>query len=362
MSSSNLPKKVTFLNKGTYGCIYHPGINCKGKKENIRYVTKIQENDSVIQNELDISSKIMKIKGYIRYFAPIMKKCAVKIAKPFQDEIKKCDPLNIKSKSDFDNKFILTKLRYLGKTDLSTYITEMFTTKDAPISMHLFKQTHSFLLKSISKLLDAGIIHYDIKGNNIMYDKKANNSIIIDFGMSFTINTLIDYKNDNSVDITKIFFANQTYAFWAIDIHIINYIIKMKMQNSPINKNTIDDIFSVFLYNGKEGGRVENAVFIYAIQGQDVAVRDFTKKYNAFMEQFIGLSGNDVIYYFIDNQTYKTWDSYAIEVTMMTELMKLVFNGLDITDIETDVDYYKMRFQDTIFSMPNERKFLEIFQ
>ena len=80
------------------------------------------------------------------------------------------------------------------------------------------------------------------------------------------------------------------------------------------------------------------------------------------MEQFIGLSGNDVIYYFIDNQTYKTWDSYAIEVTMMTELMKLVFNGLDITDIEIDVDYYKMRFQDTIFSMPNERKFLEIFQ
>ena len=32
-----------FLGQGSYGCVYYPGIDCKGKKNKKTTVTKIQE-------------------------------------------------------------------------------------------------------------------------------------------------------------------------------------------------------------------------------------------------------------------------------------------------------------------------------
>ncbi len=100
---------VHLINQGTYGCIYHPGINCKGKKENIRYVTKIQKNEKTIKNELNIGEKVRKIKGYTRIFAPIIKDCNVSISKSYLEEIKKCKPLKIESSADLANEYLITK-------------------------------------------------------------------------------------------------------------------------------------------------------------------------------------------------------------------------------------------------------------
>ena len=35
--------KSDFLSQGSYGCVYYPGINCKGKKNKKKMITKIQE-------------------------------------------------------------------------------------------------------------------------------------------------------------------------------------------------------------------------------------------------------------------------------------------------------------------------------
>ena len=40
-----------FLGQGSYGCVYYPGIDCKGKKNTKKTVTKVQEINFYSKNE-----------------------------------------------------------------------------------------------------------------------------------------------------------------------------------------------------------------------------------------------------------------------------------------------------------------------
>ena len=57
-----------FLGEGSYGCVYYPGIDCKGKKNKKKTITKIQEINFYSENEKNIGKyikKILKITNYI---------------------------------------------------------------------------------------------------------------------------------------------------------------------------------------------------------------------------------------------------------------------------------------------------------
>ena len=80
------------LGQGTYGCVYHPGINCNHKPLNAKYVTKIHSSEEkTIQNEIAISKKIQTITNYELYFSPILENCDVNLAKVDKEEVEKCD-------------------------------------------------------------------------------------------------------------------------------------------------------------------------------------------------------------------------------------------------------------------------------
>ena len=61
-----------FLGEGSYGCVYYPGITCKGKKNKKNLITKIQEINFYSDNEKN-NGKYIKanIKNYNNY----LKKC-----------------------------------------------------------------------------------------------------------------------------------------------------------------------------------------------------------------------------------------------------------------------------------------------
>ena len=51
-------------------------------------------------------------------------------------------------------------------------------------SLNKVLQTHIYLLNALDKLNRKGIIHFDIKYDNIVYDQTLQAPIIIDFGLS----------------------------------------------------------------------------------------------------------------------------------------------------------------------------------
>ena len=66
-------KELKLIGEGTYGCVFYPGINCKGTIDTPNYVTKLQKNTNSIKNEWTISQRITKLAGYKQFFAPIIK-------------------------------------------------------------------------------------------------------------------------------------------------------------------------------------------------------------------------------------------------------------------------------------------------
>ena len=62
-----------FLGQGSYGCVYYPGIDCKGKKNKKNTVTKVQEINFYSKNEKTVGLFIKKnIKNFKNYFSTII--------------------------------------------------------------------------------------------------------------------------------------------------------------------------------------------------------------------------------------------------------------------------------------------------
>ena len=56
------------LSQGGFGCVYHPGIKCDGKKDKKKYVSKLQINDYTAFNEVEIGEIIKTIPNYHLFF------------------------------------------------------------------------------------------------------------------------------------------------------------------------------------------------------------------------------------------------------------------------------------------------------
>ena len=68
------------LSEGGFGCVYHPGFDCKGKLlETKEFVSKIQKYNKSAVNEIKISNILKTVNGYKNYFAIIVKSCPIDV-------------------------------------------------------------------------------------------------------------------------------------------------------------------------------------------------------------------------------------------------------------------------------------------
>jgi hypothetical protein len=229
------PTETQLINQGSFGCIFKPGIKCDGSIQTDQTkISKIQ-NSNTSQHEIDIGKTIQTIHNYERYFAPIIESCPVVISEIKNDEIKKC---NVISETYPKMSFESNTLLYVGKYTLYEYISNKKLSGIKFIE-YIFK-SHLRILTALNKLNKQNIIHYDLKGNNIMC-KSNGNPIIIDFGISF--NTSEPPNNYSDWFYT---YAPE-YTVWCLDIHIISYIVNKKdWQNMKINMEEINNIIDTF--------------------------------------------------------------------------------------------------------------------
>ena len=168
------PTELKLINSGTFGCIYSPSINCDGKIGSAKYITKIQKSERSILNELHISEKIRNINGYVRYFAPVLKHCNVKIAKDIVNDLKKCEVFEDESTKKIESSsYVSMKTRYVGNRDLKAHILSFAELGKPPAVLYEVLRTHIHLLRALQKLYTKKIVHYDLKYNN--YNNLNNN-------------------------------------------------------------------------------------------------------------------------------------------------------------------------------------------
>jgi len=217
-------KDKTIIGQGAYGCIYKPAIKCDRESE--KYITKVQRLDAISKNEIEIGKKVKQLKNFDRYFAPIEKTCPLNISKVGKVHIERCDIWNNK------NVFISNQIRYAGNNTLHTALLKYYKQNEKMFEKITVK-TIMQLLHGLDKLNKHGIIHMDIKENNIMVKDTQPEPTIIDFGLSF---------NMNKFDKNETFFMYvYDYSPWTIDQTMISYMLN-KIKNINENKITKSEI------------------------------------------------------------------------------------------------------------------------
>ena len=342
---------MNLLDEGGYGCVYYPGISCNGKKEMPKFITKIQKVNDTFKNEHFISEKIRKIKGYTKHFAPIIKVCPVKLTKFNIHEIRQCSKLSTETKSQIEGpKYVSSKIRYVGKRNIGDYL-QSYVNRTHSIAEVLY--THVYLLKGIRELNRIGIIHYDLKYDNIMYDDTLKIPIIIDYGLSIYTPELspINYKKE--------FFAFVAYSYWCIDIVICSYIFqKIKYERSKtakITKGELEMIYDVFVSSSYGEQTHTNALFTLATL-RDSDYEKFRETYMTYFGEFVGKSWFELYEHLIKYSN--TWDNYSLSMVYLIELdnlHQLYPKTYEKLSTLPSFSKYINLLEKTIFSMPTER-------
>ena len=348
--------ELKLINDGTYGCVFHPGLTCKGKKESLKYITKIQMNKRSIKNELRVSEKIKRIEGYARFFAPVLKDCVVRIAKEHSSEMLKCGVFDKDANEALSRSYVSTKIRFVSDMDLSKYL--LFNVKPARFLSELWR-THSYLLKAIHKMTSNGIVHYDLKDNNIMFDSALNLPIIIDYGLSFL---KTDLKSDN---LESIFFVFADYNYWCIDIiacsFIFNEVGYERSKIDTVREHELLEIYKVFLYGTNHvstQGKLANLSFEFHSDNSSETLDDFKMKYMKYFGRFLGKTWWSVyeeLIKFVD-----TWDNYsaaAIYTILLRDARRANKSLYDkvIGKNRERAERYINGLKRIIYAMPNER-------
>lgn len=167
------------MDNGTYGCIYHPGIQCTDEKDMVSKVV----NSKISHRELEICSIVRKIPQYKKHFIPIETSCVVSAKK-----IKACKVL----------------------TPAKTFVVMNMPFKKS-LSEEFGLDHYIELLPSIELLIHYKVVHFDIKYENIIFTPRP---LLIDFGISLNIREL---------KLSDFYFYRPEYFMWPIDVHLLGY-------------------------------------------------------------------------------------------------------------------------------------------
>lgn len=330
MDNLDKSEKIKLLSQGSYGCVYRPGLNCQKKVESDKFVRKIQEKDTNAMKEIDIGKKIKNIKNYQHFFAPIISSCPVSISSIEKDEIKNCKIFN-----DTKSKYVSNKIIYVGNETLEQFLLYLYESNPNNF-FRLFINTHIDILDAISLLNDNNIIHMDIKENNILFNKKMNKPILIDFGLSFDKNDI----NDKNIGIPFYIFAS--YTPWCFDIYVINYPIH-KLNETDWKTEIVTEIHIKTICDSFID---DNKLFKELFDDKDLNM--FKEKSFTYMKSFIGKDWKTTVFELL--KFSNTWDNYSVSIMYL-----IIFRNIFDTDsFPFFIEYFEL-LKTNLFSIPSER-------
>lgn len=236
------------LGQGSYGCVYYPGFNCRGKfNKNKNYITKIQINSKATKNEINMSKTIKKlIPNYSHYFNVIYKNCSTNLNKiENADEISSCEPiydhLSISSYNTKKNNIVLTYNRKIDGITIGKLSKKLFNLDyDEGYIIKLIHTIYIKLNKSLDILANANIVHNDLHHSNIMIREKDNKPIIIDFGLGYHKTEKFTETFDNMLYSSNFKPERDHDNF---DKHIIRFLIE-KINNKDRNMSYLSSIIN----------------------------------------------------------------------------------------------------------------------
>ena len=288
------------LSEGGFGCVFNPSLNCDGNIESEKYVSKIQRNDNSAKNEIKIGKILLSIKEYKSHFAPIISYCNIDIGEIKDKDKNKC----MLFKKRKTNNYVMMRLDYVDGMEFLQYMVK--NANSVQIINNIIN-SYNHLLRGLSMLVNKKIIHYDLKGSNILYSERKKIPLIIDFGLSINMND-IDKLNLNEIFYT---YAPQYYV-WPLEVHYLGLLFNV---NKEPTLEELKNLAKIYVENNKGINKIFSPKFL---KRYEKSCLDQLKLYNQM--KF------DERVKFLMNY-WDTWDNYALSITYLRFLRYLAING-----------------------------------
>lgn len=338
-----MKEKLDFLSEGTYGCAFKKE---EPKKAPTKVIVKIQKYTPGAKREDDIGKLIRKIPKYSLYFAPILQTSVITLGEVDDNEIKKCTIVT--GEENIKSRYVTNRIRYAGKNSLGDFILNTFE-KTPKLFLRTFFATYFDMLYNVNLLNTNGVIHFDLKENNVMYDEAHERPVLIDFGMSLIVGQI-------EPKMYREFFFTYGYDYppWCFEISIISYAVnklsgdldKEIVSEDEVNKlcDNFSNINPIFLNDGATG---HHDIF------NEAERTAYNQRLKEYMRPFIGATWSSTVQ--ANLKTIQTWDIYAVHVMFLLLLFHVHIDEYN-TETFTLIQNFVQKLKREICAMPNERK------
>ena len=279
-----IEKPPAVIGEGTYGCVHRPSLRC-GNKAKINYDGKISKlgKKKHINEEIAEYATIARVDKTNFFYPGKPNSCPPMRDEPTLEAINECR--DFKSKDIAKYKLLVMKD---GGENLDDYAKSIQSRRsDIPLVRQQMEkfwiEAHRMFL-GITKFLDAGIVHHDLKHKNIVYNEAQNRINFIDFGLMTTVDTIKNESRDSNYGFSirhwsfppEMLFLNHDRYLQFADTAIT---IPKKSKGATTEKTQRQKEFSKFLNEIKDPDSHLNTFF--AITDPEFA----EKKQNAFALQ-----------------------------------------------------------------------------
>ena len=248
------------------------------------------------------------------------------------------------------SKVQLTKTLRKDERQVEKYRTQFKKEEKNTSSYHLLSivfDLYERITDSIQLLIKYKIVHYDLKENNILVEKRHQLPYIIDFGLSIDVSRLQQHpwsekQEDHSkatihsdilyqTQSSKIFQYNYLwrqhfyvhapdYFLWPIEVHLMTYLIN---ENDTLTQDSLHKICYEYITNNKAIAYMS---------------RDFKKKmfkisiatFSRFIAQPREVVLNELLKY------WDKWDIYAVNIMFLKTLYEMLFHRDNVGDSHDD--------------------------
>ena len=291
------------LSQGGFGCVYYPSIGCNGKStQNKKLVTKLQRRNFNSDNEEEIGEILKKIPDYMSFFLPVTQVCDIDLRKMDKKLVAQCEVIG-----SSNEEYVLMSIPYVPNKPFFSILSDTAGSTKKKVMLTL-TDTFTYLVRAVKHLLSKQIVHFDLKGDNILYNINTNDPQIIDFGIS------IPMANLNDKNMREYFYVYAPeYYVWPLEVHAINYILHNT--KSDLTGSDVDSICTSYVTSNKA---LEVFSESFRAQYGDACKRQLSR--------YVGNDRDKSVYALMSS--YKTWDNYAISVIYLKVFEYLFPKGL----------------------------------
>ena len=304
------------ISQGTFGCVYYPQKKCSGfdsRKKKQTHITKLVVDDKYMKHELNIGEIIQSIPSYALYFSPtIDENCNLKpAALTRMNENGKCNVIKKHKERNKHIKFRLTKSPYVSDITLQKHLASL---SYHTLIMDTYIQVFSSMLDIIEKMQSKQIVHFDLHEKNIMM--KGDRPLVIDFGISFLRNKMIDASSNKS-ELKDIFYFFAPQANHVPpEIHYIGFLLHKRdslqgeFQNWKYVKDSIREnqsIMRLIISSQKERDAYYQHMEASFRRMNNMSLVNIIRKlrWDTIDTYMLCMIGLNYMYYILDNNTIR---------------------------------------------------------